>query len=178
MSILKPGNLLAAYSENAQSSTLLQLYKSFIRPHMEYCSSVWDPHLTKDTMLLENAQKFGLRVCLKDWSSSYEELLCKANLPPPPPPSERCSLARVCHMHKIIHDFTDFPEVPMERLFFHYSSRANNTLSIVPYNCHTTQFLNSYFPRTAADWNSLPTDVVTLNSTASFKHAVIEHKLT
>ena len=80
------GVLFRKFYKNAQSSTLLQLYKSFIRPHMEYCSPVWDPHLTKDTMLLENAQKFGLRVCLKDWSSSYEELLCKANLPPPPPP--------------------------------------------------------------------------------------------
>ena len=78
------GILFRKFYKNAQSSTLLQLYKSFIRPHMEYCSPVWDPHLTKDTMLLENAQKFSLRVCLKDWSSSYEELLCKANLPPPP----------------------------------------------------------------------------------------------
>ena len=90
------GILFRKFYKNAQSSTLLQLYKSFIRPHMEYCSPVWDPHLTKDTMLLENAQKFGLRVCLKDWSSSYEELLCKANLPPPPPPHLSAVLWQEC----------------------------------------------------------------------------------
>ena len=56
---------------------------------------------------------------------------------------------------KIIHDLSDFPEVPMERRFFHYSCRANNTLSIVPYSCHTTQFLNSYFPRTAAQCSGI-----------------------
>ena len=88
MSILKPGNVLASYSENSTKMPSPAPYSNCTNPssgpHMEYCSPVWDPHLTKDTMLLENAKKFGLRVCLKDWSSSYEELLCKANLPPPP----------------------------------------------------------------------------------------------
>ena len=30
---------------HANSEILLQLYKSFVRPHLEYTSVVWDPYL-------------------------------------------------------------------------------------------------------------------------------------
>ena len=35
---------------------LLNLYKSMVRPHLEYCSTVWSPHYIKDKMLLERVQ--------------------------------------------------------------------------------------------------------------------------
>ena len=106
------------------------------------------------------------RVCLKYWSSSYEELLLRANLSTL---SKRRSHARMCHLFKIIHNLTDFPEAPLQSRSFHYSSRSNNSL---PYQCHSTQFLNSFFPRTTSLWNNLPTEAVILNSVASFKHLI------
>ena len=75
------GMLYRKFHRDADSSTLLQLYISFIRPHLEYCSAVWDPYLAKDVELLEKTQKFGLRVCLKNWSSDYNALLSRANIP-------------------------------------------------------------------------------------------------
>ena len=36
------------FYKNAQPPTLLQL---FTRPHLEYCTAVWDPYLTKDIEL-------------------------------------------------------------------------------------------------------------------------------
>ena len=36
--------------------TLLRLYKTFVRPLLEYCSSAWSPHYVKDKQLLEKAQ--------------------------------------------------------------------------------------------------------------------------
>ena len=34
-------------------ATILALYKSLIRPHLEYCIQVWNPHLAKDIKLIE-----------------------------------------------------------------------------------------------------------------------------
>ena len=36
--------------------TALKLYKTFVRPHLEYGSIAWDPHLVKDTQSLERTQ--------------------------------------------------------------------------------------------------------------------------
>ena len=31
-----------------EKEVILQLYKSFVRPHIEYCIQAWRPHLEKD----------------------------------------------------------------------------------------------------------------------------------
>ena len=163
------GMLYRKFYKNATSSTLLQLYISFIRPHLEYCSAVWDPYHVKDRELLEKTQKFGLKVCLKDWSSDYTSLLSKANIHSL---SMRRSQARLSHMFKIMHKLTDFPDVPIDLRTFHYNSRSDNSMAITPFQCQSTQFLNSFFPRTASQWNSLPKSVVSKNTVTSFKQSV------
>ena len=35
---------------------LLRLYKSLVRPHLEYCISAWSPYYSKDKQLLERVQ--------------------------------------------------------------------------------------------------------------------------
>ena len=47
---------------------------SLVRPYLEYGSQVWDPHLTKDKMSLENVQKFACRIASASWDTSYEDL--------------------------------------------------------------------------------------------------------
>ena len=121
------GMLYRKFYKNAETSTLLQLYISFIRPHLEYCSAVWDPYLLKDVEILEKTQKFGLKMCLKDWSSDYSDLMITAKIPTL---SSRHSQARLTHMFKIMHEQTDFPDVPIDCQTFHYHSRCDNSMAI------------------------------------------------
>jgi len=39
-----------------QPTILLRLYKSLVRPHLEYCSPAWSPKYVKDKELLERVQ--------------------------------------------------------------------------------------------------------------------------
>ena len=75
------GMIYRRFSEHSSPDTLLHLYKSMVRPHLEYASKVWDPYLQKDIKLLEGVQKFALRVCSKNYDNSYEDLLDTFQLP-------------------------------------------------------------------------------------------------
>ena len=35
---------------------MLNLYKTLVHPHLEYCMSAWSPHYQKDKKLLEKVQ--------------------------------------------------------------------------------------------------------------------------
>ena len=63
----------------------------------------------KDIDLIEDVQKFTLKVCLKSWNISYSELLEQANLPTL---KARRQEAKLCHLYKIINAETFFPQCP------------------------------------------------------------------
>ena len=69
------------YGQASQDS-LKQLYLSLVRPHLEYASQVWDPHLAKDRNALEKVQKIMCKLATSKWNSSYEELLDLTDLKP------------------------------------------------------------------------------------------------
>ena len=59
----------------------LILFKSAILPFLTYCHLVWHFCKASDARKLERLQERGLRAVFKDNTSSYEQLLEKADLP-------------------------------------------------------------------------------------------------
>jgi hypothetical protein len=76
------GVLYRQFYSHSSTFTLLTLYRSIVRPRLEYTSSVWNPYLDKNIKLLESVQKMALKICTKhcNWSSSYEENLATVSL--------------------------------------------------------------------------------------------------
>ena len=79
-----------------QPLNLLQLYRSFIRPHL---AIVWDPHFSKDTEALEKVQWFTLHMCFEDWSLHHNQLYLQSQIPHL---TLRWSNTRLEHLFKII----------------------------------------------------------------------------
>jgi len=53
---------------------MLSLYKTSVRPHVEYCADAWSPYYKKDKKLLEKVQRFTKMMANMD-GLSYEERL-------------------------------------------------------------------------------------------------------
>ena len=52
--------------------TIIQLYKSLVRPHLEYCVQAWRPYLTQDTAMLEKVQRRATRMVYGFNDLTYE----------------------------------------------------------------------------------------------------------
>jgi len=53
--------------------TFLILYKSYVRPHLQYCVQVWSPHFRKDIACLEQVQKRATKLVSGFKNLSYED---------------------------------------------------------------------------------------------------------
>jgi len=55
--------------------TILPLYKSLDRPHLDYCSQIWNPHYVKDIKLIEGAQRRATKLIDSVKDLHYDERL-------------------------------------------------------------------------------------------------------
>ena len=58
----------------------LVIYKTYIRPHLEYCIQAWSPHLIKDIRCLEQVQKSATNLIPALRKFSYTDRLKKIGL--------------------------------------------------------------------------------------------------
>jgi len=148
------------------SPCLLRLYKSFIRPHLDYASIVLNPHLKSEIESLENIQKFALRVCFKSWDSEYNELLRVANLPPLHKRRAQLSLR---HLYKIIYNQCYFPPIFSAR---ETRTHVNRSFLLAQPFVRSNSYFYSFLPNVISLWNSVPESVVCAPSLSAFKQSV------
>jgi len=56
------------------------IYKTYVRPHLEYCIQVWSPHLQKDKACLEKIQKRATKMVKGLKSLPYQTRLRRLGL--------------------------------------------------------------------------------------------------
>ena len=59
---------------------ILNLYKTLVRPHLEYCCQAWRSYLQKDVDNIEKVQRRMTRMIPELSQLNYEERLCRTNL--------------------------------------------------------------------------------------------------
>ena len=58
----------------------ISLYKTYVRPPLEYCIQAWNPWLVKDKETLERVQKRAIAMTPGLFGSTYEEKLKEVGL--------------------------------------------------------------------------------------------------
>ena len=72
--------LIGRSFEYKSRDIVIRLYKSLVRPHLEYCVQAWCSHFVKDIDKLEKIQKRVTRLIPDLRHLSYEERLKQLNL--------------------------------------------------------------------------------------------------
>ena len=158
---------------HSSPQALLRLYVSLVRPHLEYASQIWNPHLIKHINQLEVIQKFALKMCFKIWSNfSYSDLLQYSNLPSL---ADRRKFLNLCYFSKLANHAIDFPNSPLIPRTLNYPNRQGRTSLYVQPFASTNSFLYSFFPSTISLWNALPQSTVSAPSFYSFKRSLHTH---
>ena len=146
------------------SSLKEKAYKAIVRPTVEYCSSVWDPSYKTQAATLERVQRRAARWVTGRFhnTSSVTDMLSDLGWREL---NQRRTDNRLCMAYKVVHGLVAIP-------VGHFISLQRDGVHLHPIYAKTNYYLYSFFPRTIADWNKLPQDILEGESLAIFKRRV------
>ena len=146
-------------------STFLLLYKHLVRPHLEYCNTIWGLQYKTDTSKLEGIQRRATRLLKSLKHLTYEERLSHLKLPSL---SHRQFRGDMLTTFQILKGFVDvnFKD------FFEYSplsSTRGHSYKLYTRFARTESRKRYFCNRIVSQWNSLPPHIVEATSTCDFK---------
>ena len=166
------GMLYRQFYTWADTSTLITIYLTCIRPHLEYAAQLWDPYNKKDIELLESVQKFACKVCLKCWDMDYQNMLHCLDIPPL---SVRRRYLKLITMFNIVNGQSFFPPGIFEPQSPSYNSRHRSSQNFCRPRSRTNYLQSSYVPSVIFAWNNLPVELKSLSSVSTFKDHLLYH---
>ena len=149
---------------NVQAKSLA--YKVLVRPTLEYCCPVWDPHHKNQEYQLEivqrKAARFVLRRCHN--TSSVTDMLQQLNWESL---CQRRAKMRLTMFYKSQHALVALPLPAVVQLPIRPRPRYPHAFQ-VPY-CSTDAYKFSFFPRAVVQWNNLPAYIAMAPTLDQFK---------
>ncbi|XP_078597679.1 uncharacterized protein LOC144873858 [Branchiostoma floridae x Branchiostoma japonicum] len=130
-------------------------YKAFVRPVLEYASSVWDPHTKKNTDKIEAVQRRAARFVLNRFhnTSSVSSMLSTLGWQSL---KQRRKTARLGTLFKIHHGIVQCPVISSKLVPPPTRQRRKHNCQFKQITTRTLCRDGSFLPRTIKDWNSLP----------------------
>lgn len=147
---------------------LNRMYTTYVRPILEFSSSVFNPYLKTDIKKLEKVQITAMKLIhyrnSRGQEFSYNEILAKLGLKTL---QERRLIADLMLYHKIHHnkvriDFRNKPQITYPR----------NRIKIITGTAKTNTRFHSFFVRLPRTYCKLPTELISNPSVFSFKNAL------
>ena len=156
---------------NKKANIMVPLFKSMIRPIVEYGNVVWAPHLKKDIIAIESIQRNYTKKIKGMRNKSYEERLAILRLPSLSYRRLRGDLIEVFKIVNNVYDpvttntlLTRVPKTTVTRKNNLSKIRTNKN----PYKYFFTNRVNNI-------WNQLPNHIVDAKNINIFKNKIDSH---
>ena len=140
-------------------------YKTIVRPHLEYATTVCTPLFKKDMIAIENVQRRATKLVTNVKNLSYPERLRKLGLPSLEYRRERADLVEV---YKIMNNID---KIDKDKLFAFptYTVTRGHQFKLAKKQHRLKLRSNSFSLRVIDSWNALPQHVVMAPSLNCFK---------
>ena len=156
-----------------RSQALKQLaYFAFVRPCLEYASSVWDPHSATAINQIEAVQRRAARWVVNRYrqTSSVSDMLTNLQWESL---ETRRRQARLSNLYKYVNGLVVIDSAVAPSLQtpnpLRPSTRQSHPLTFENKGCRTLYRQSSFFPRTIREWNALPASAVLSKSLEAFR---------
>ena len=147
--------------------------KALVRPIVEYSATVWDPYVAKNVQQVEMIQHRAARWVLRryDRLDSVTDMLSSLKWRSL---ELRRSDARLCMLYKQSNGLATYE---CDKLQKEQKSRMGTRLSSLSHRfeqprCTCDYYQNSFYPRTTAQWNNLPPEIIASASPCSIRQSL------
>ena len=141
-----------------------QAYTTLIRPCLEYCSSVWDPHTQKHVKDIEGIQHRAARFvkgCYVHTPGTVTKLLKELEWSTL---QQRRQMSRLTMMYKIINDQSCPVQIPDYIQKKTRVTRSFHPKRFINLDSKSNTYKYSFFIQTVKEWNGLPDELSLLDS--------------
>ena len=160
-----------------------QMYKTFVRPHLDYCGVIYHIPPKQDQLgvvlnsIMEMAEKVQYQAALAvtgTWQGSsrsklYEELGWESL-------SDRRWCRRILQIHKILNNKTPsylHLKLPCRRRPLHRLNIENNFYEI---RCKSSRYMHSFFPDGTKTWNNVIGNFPNISSINILKGHILSYQ--
>ena len=172
--VLKANRILSVIAKsfiNLNSDMLPVLYKSLVRPVLEYGNLIWGPFYTHDQIQIEKVQKRASRLVTTVSDLPYTDRLSALNLPSL---AYRRRRGDMIFLFQMLHGHVDIYVSNLFTPASHSATRGHNYKLFKPQSFCLPR--SRFFAiRSVNDWNSLSENIVNATSISQFKQLLDHH---
>ena len=141
----------------------IPLFKTLVRPHLEYASVIWSPKFKKDNLAIENVQRRATKMVTGMKNLTYEERLRSLGLPTLVYRRQRADMIQ---LFKILHKYES---VNIDNIKINTNTNRGHSFKLQKQYTRTASGQNRFSFRSINHWNSLSPNTVTASSVNVFK---------
>ena len=148
---------------------LTTLYKTLVRPHVEYANCVWHPFLQNDIRTIEKVQRRATKLTSDVKDLEYPDRLRKLKLPTL---AYRRLRGDMIQVYKIVHELIGIKKEILFTMTNVETGTRGNIFKLQKARFTIKIRENAFSNRVVNTWNKLPDEVVNAKSVNKFKSGV------
>ncbi len=156
--------------QSRHRNVLLPVYKSIIRPLLEYATVIWTPHCKTDINEIESVQRYFTKRIEGLGSLSYSLRLGALQLSTL---ENRRSYFDLVECHKLIHAVESCK--CSEQLQLRRSNTRGHLYKLIAGTSNLDVRFHFFTERVVNSWNSLPPEIANVDDHRYFKRALQKH---